>query len=378
MEKQKNNQNCQRGITLIALVVTIIVLMIISGIAVATLMGDNGIIKRAGDAKILTERAEIVENAKMDILGKLTENSGEISEKELKDILIEYGALSEDEENILDKTLTTTKGNYEITVNEIYNGSLKTPNAGLFNADTGELIYSWDKLLKLGNMINVNNGVLSRRAFTIPNDIAKVKLVITDDGTVTSIDHMGLSDISKLKEVDIPASINSISGSAFARDSDLEIVKIADNSTISTIENSAFASCESLTSIKLPKSITTIGEAAFARSSLNNIELHENITSIGRNAFQNCNNLTSVKILDSSTAIADMAFNGCTNLTNVELSKNTISIGELAFGGCSNLTITVPSTINSVGNKAFGGVKQVYYNGPLDTSSWEAQKVNTY
>ena len=39
------------GITLIALVVTIIVLMILAGVAVAILMGDNGLIKRAGEAR---------------------------------------------------------------------------------------------------------------------------------------------------------------------------------------------------------------------------------------------------------------------------------------------------------------------------------------
>ena len=43
MKKQGKDQ---RGITLIALVVTIIVLMILAGVAVAALMGDNGIITR--------------------------------------------------------------------------------------------------------------------------------------------------------------------------------------------------------------------------------------------------------------------------------------------------------------------------------------------
>ena len=365
------------GITLIALVLTIIVLLILAGISISMLSGDNSILQRTTQSKEKTERAEIIETAQIDILGKQTESLGKISEKELKEILIKYGALSEDEENILDKTLTTTKGNYEITVSEIYNGELEQPKAGLYNAQTDELIYSWDKLLELGNMISVNNGSLTRGVFTVPNDIAKVKLVITDNGTVTSID--GLQYISKLKEIDIPTTVTSISRSAFSFDEDLEIVKIADNSTISKIDYGTFANCNNLTYIDIPNSVTEISENAFAGCrSLENIEFSGNITTIGENAFAKCSSLTSVKILNGTTTIARMAFNGLTNLTNVELSKDTISIGELAFGGCSNLTITVPSTINSVGNKAFGGVKQVYYNGSLDTSGWEAQKVNTY
>ena len=188
------------------------------------LSGDNGILQRATQSKEKTERAEIIETAQMDILGKQTENSGDITENELKEILIKYGALSKDEENILDKILTTTKGNYEIAVSEIYNGELKPPKAGLYNAETDDLIYSWDKLLELGNMINVNNGALSRSAFTIPNDIAKVRLVITDNGTVTSI--TGLQSISKLKEVVIPAAVTSISNSAFGGNQDLVSVKM--------------------------------------------------------------------------------------------------------------------------------------------------------
>ena len=46
------------GITLIALVITIIILLILAGVTIATLTGDNGILKNAGKAKEETERAE--------------------------------------------------------------------------------------------------------------------------------------------------------------------------------------------------------------------------------------------------------------------------------------------------------------------------------
>ena len=47
-----------KGITLIALVITIIVLLILAGVTIATLTGDNGILKRAQEAKQKTEQAE--------------------------------------------------------------------------------------------------------------------------------------------------------------------------------------------------------------------------------------------------------------------------------------------------------------------------------
>ena len=55
MQKQKNKQN---GITLIALVVTIIVLIILAGVSIAMLVGENGIITQAQRAAQQTRQAE--------------------------------------------------------------------------------------------------------------------------------------------------------------------------------------------------------------------------------------------------------------------------------------------------------------------------------
>ncbi len=112
-----------KGITLIALVITIIVLLILAGVTIATLTGENGILTRASDAAERTERANIIEQAQTDILGIQAEKeSSEITENELETILASYGTLN-GEGNILDKTLVTEKG-YQIPVKEIYNGTL--------------------------------------------------------------------------------------------------------------------------------------------------------------------------------------------------------------------------------------------------------------
>ena len=44
--------NKNKGITLIALVITIIILIILAGISVATLTGENGLFSRAKQAKM--------------------------------------------------------------------------------------------------------------------------------------------------------------------------------------------------------------------------------------------------------------------------------------------------------------------------------------
>ena len=55
------------GITLIALVITIIVLLILAGVSIATLTGNNGILTQANNAKEKTEEAEDIEKIRLAI-----------------------------------------------------------------------------------------------------------------------------------------------------------------------------------------------------------------------------------------------------------------------------------------------------------------------
>ena len=57
----------QKGITLIAFVITIIVLLILAGVSIAMLTGQNGILNRATDAKEDTAVAEAVERINMEL-----------------------------------------------------------------------------------------------------------------------------------------------------------------------------------------------------------------------------------------------------------------------------------------------------------------------
>ncbi|MCI8309452.1 MAG: hypothetical protein HFJ45_04530 [Clostridia bacterium] len=70
-----------KGITLIALVITIIVLLILAGVSISFVSGDNGIIKKSQVAKIKTEQANIVEQLQVIITEKMMELKAEMGYK---------------------------------------------------------------------------------------------------------------------------------------------------------------------------------------------------------------------------------------------------------------------------------------------------------
>lgn len=65
-----NKIRSTKGITLISLVVTIIILLILAGVSINLLLGENGIIKRAGQAKEEYENAQIAEQESLNELEK--------------------------------------------------------------------------------------------------------------------------------------------------------------------------------------------------------------------------------------------------------------------------------------------------------------------
>lgn len=120
-------KNNEKGVTLIALVITIIVLLILAGISISLIAGDNGVLQKAKNAKVATERTSVIEYAQAEIVGKQTENeSNQISKNDLLAVLDNYFSNVEDikdSENILEEKVKTKSkyGVYEIKVSEIYN-----------------------------------------------------------------------------------------------------------------------------------------------------------------------------------------------------------------------------------------------------------------
>ena len=128
-----------------------------------------------------------------------------------------------------------------------------------------------------------------------------------------------------------------------------------DTYSVTSIGKEAFRSCTELTMINFPNSITYIGDGAFYFcTSITSIQLPNSITDIGSYVFEDCNGLNSVTIGDKLKSIGDRTFYGCNNLTSVTIGQNVESIGTKAFYACYSLTsITIPNSVTSIGEEAF-------------------------
>ena len=89
MLNTKINKN--KGITLIALVITIIVLLILAGVSIAMLTGENGILTQAQNAKESTENAGEEEKIKLAAMAAIGESlGGDIEQGHLEEELDNY------------------------------------------------------------------------------------------------------------------------------------------------------------------------------------------------------------------------------------------------------------------------------------------------
>ena len=111
----KSNIRKNQAITLIALVITIIVLLILAGITIASLTGDNGLLARAASAKEETEKTGTKEQISTEVLA-CYEVNGEIDETMLATNLkhitgLTYEDGSEIEEKVELPTTVEVNGN---------------------------------------------------------------------------------------------------------------------------------------------------------------------------------------------------------------------------------------------------------------------------
>ena len=105
----------EKGITLIALVITIIVLLILAGVSIAMLTGENGIITQAQNAKEKTVKASELEGIQLAVIGSETKDNGYL------DILDEKSFKEELEKHFGNEKLDVVAngdGSFIITIND--------------------------------------------------------------------------------------------------------------------------------------------------------------------------------------------------------------------------------------------------------------------
>ena len=110
--------------------------------------------------------------------------------------------------------------------------------------------------------------------------------------------------------------------------------------------------------IVVEEGVTSIGENAFvgicrdAPASLK-VQLPSTVTRICDNAFRYCNKLNEINLPNGLISIGNNAFDSCGELKTIDLPEGLVSIGDCAFedAGCESLTI--PESVETVGDFAF-------------------------
>ena len=394
-QKLKSN----KAITLIALVVTIVVLLLLAGISISLVLGDNGLIKKSKNARnesiIAQEKDEIVvayNGAKAAKLGENVTSS---------DLNTEFKA---------NKTEAQAMGSSKIKVTFTKTGHLYVLNVStgtIIGPQTGEVEEN-PILMKVNvSQEDIDNG---NNVLNLSVDVEEGKEILVEYGDGTeftnttqtgkkesiSTTKLAVSKNIKLAAVKIPSgnckaihtyttpgdytvSIEGeISGvycdkskilkeivqwgsyplkTMYFYESGLENIDSNLPKGTTSIGSSAFSRCTGLTSITIPSSVTSIENSAFSRcTGLTSITIPDGITSIGSGAFRECTGLTSITIPSSITSIGSSAFRECTGLTSITIPSSVTSIGNGAFFGCTGLTsITIPDGITSIGSSVFDG-----------------------
>ena len=293
------------------------------------------------------------------------------------------------------------------------NKSYSSADGVLFNKDKTELITypagKTDSEYVIPNSVtsigySAFENCTSLTSVTIPNDVTSIGYgvfqgctsltSVTIPNSVTSIDSSAFSSCTSLIGITIPNSVTSIGDSAFYNTAyyndesnwDNGVLYISDclidtnynfDSTTDyvikdgtrIIADSAFSNCDNLISVTIPDSVTSIGDSAFENcTNLASITIGNGVTSIGRSAFYNTAYYNDESNWNNGVLyISDclIGINGDFDSTTDYIIKDgTRFIADSVFSNCDNLiSVTIPNSVKSLGDNAFGSVKKVIYNG---------------
>lgn len=230
-----------------------------------------------------------------------------------------------------------------------YTGAVNIPNTVRFT----------DVRIDAENVINVTAEVkeIANRVFYLRTKITSV--------TANKIEIIGTSAFegcSSLETAALGNNLKAIDTYAFYGCKALRYINLPDGLT--TIGSKAFYGCSSLfngSTLKIPASVTIWSGTvlnSFANCGFQEVDYGPSID-IPEGLFQNCKNLKSIKINDNVQKIGKRAFSGCTALGSasngtVELPNNCTEIGSDAFYECTGIkNITFKNALKVIGSNAF-------------------------
>lgn len=229
-------------------------------------------------------------------------------------------------------------------------------------------------------------GCTKLTSFTVTPKVETIDINAFRDATnITEVKFLSNAQLNSIKNG------NTVSLNPFFR----SIEKATIGADITSVGYHAFWKCENLNEVTfLGNGPTAIGKEAFSKTIISEIALPE-ITTMGDNAFKDCNILTTVT-LDGNvenwpTSASAGAFVGCTSLNTLYVNDNTLAstnrtsttslptlmgvnflniyfgqhvrtIGDYAFSGNSaQKDLLIPFTVTKIGNHAFSSLETVTF-----------------
>lgn len=196
-----------------------------------------------------------------------------------------------------------------------------------------------------------------------------------------------------LTSIELPAGTTKLGTYMFSGCESLTSVNLSELTQITEIPFRAFERC-ALSSVELPENISRVAQDAFSANyictglddygdeirtyTIQDIVLNEGLIEIGSNAFGGAV-ITSLILPNSLTTIGQEAFSGCYQLAEITWPDNkgfteingfdnctslpdsifeslpvtVTSIGYQAFSGCRFSSVSLPGTIETIGERAF-------------------------
>ena len=362
----------ERGITLIALVITIIVLLILAGVTIATLTGDNGILTKAQEASIQTRGAqveEVINLWKSEIEMNENTNSNAIvkGQDELLQELLSDKQVYENEIDRENKTITI--GNRVISYKtksqptDIY-VALYNDGTLVFNSknefDTSKLAEGWtieNIKGKKYELINIDKEPWYD-ASKMPQwygSSTVIKISFLDKVVPENIEYWfdsltNLTTIENMNNLDT-SNVTDMSG-MFSRCSSLTSINLTGLDTSNVINmQDMFMDCTLLTNVDITglntSKVTSMRRMFMRCNNIQNLDLSNWDTSNVENMsmmFCSCTSLTNLNLSGWNTAKVDgmmQMFDRCTSLTDLDLSSFDTGIVRSYSGMLSEVTANV-------------------------------------
>ncbi len=330
MERKLKKETKETGITLITLAITIIVLIILSAVTYNLILGENGIITKAYEAKYLTELSEYKEELELFKAEKLLENNnfeGESLTSAYNSLI--YNTQKEGETgNIYDVIKSLEGGTFDGKM-EIIKGEL------LLNSQDMIEIRMAQKLDIQVNPYLIVDGVLLSANTNLALMDENGSLTIPE--SVRAIGEGAFADLYGLKTIIIPGTVKEIRTNAFRNNADLENVILMEG--VETIGDNAFQDCKKIVNVELPESLLNIGRQTFYQcSNLKEIKIPSKITTLNYGTFWSCYNLEKIELPENLNTINSTVFWNCYKLDNLFIPKSVEYIQGDIFYNCTNLS----------------------------------------